>query len=664
MENAPGQEETDSPSPLARFWAKTKEWCRTNPIVVSVFLFLALLFAVSQGIGVMKSIEDASQYARITSLPEMSMQSVLASIEKDKVKSIVAHDMVSGDILRPVQSAYVEVIFADGSSGAMEVVPEIREAMWKGLTDSAQKKKISFKEGYNATRTSAIKDAADIVLIVGLVILGFVLLHKSMGKMAANQGFEAHKRDKSIKLADVIGYEDVKREMREVMDQLERAPEYLAQGIKPPRGVIFTGDPGVGKTMMAKAMANELNADFFYCTGADFAEMYVGVGPKRVKNLFAKARQSKLAFIFIDEIDALGSRQSLGHDSERQATINQMLAEMDGVNENGQLLVMGATNHIDRLDPALVRPGRFDKQIYIPLPDTQTREGILKKYLDSIAGSTEVDLRALAQRTQGFSGAQLRAMVNESKNLALREARLASSNTVKVTQELLERAQEIAILGISERRSEGEEAHRIAVHELGHALVGYLCCPDIFIEKVTTIGRGGALGYTLSRPLTEGALKTEANLRGEIAMMLAGRAAEEIMLGSVSSGAGDDLRRANSVARKMVCQLGMGPSVGLVTPVDTVQPGHPLPPSVEADVKGLLDEVYSKTKHLISVHASWLRDRTDRLLEHGLMGHDALFEDVPKAFSSLFSPGSSTGSEPSTPIMAFKSPDSDRQGQQ
>lgn len=657
MKNASqGQEETNSPSSIERLWVKMKQWCRSNVITASAFAALVLLFALSQGMGVMKSMEDVRQFDRISLLPEMSMQSVLHSIQSNKVRSIIAHDMVSGEMLNRANRAYVEVVFLDGSSGAMEVVPEIREAMWKGLTDAAQKQKISFKEGYDASRPTPLRDTLNIILLVGLAIVGFILLQKSVGKMAASQGFDAHKRDKSIKLDDVIGYDDVKREMREVMDQLQRAPEYIAQGIKPPRGVIFTGDPGVGKTMMAKAMANELNADFFYCTGADFAEMYVGVGPKRVKNLFAKARQSKLAFIFIDEIDALGSRQSLGHDSERQATINQMLAEMDGISENGQLLVLGATNHIDRLDPALIRPGRFDKQIYIPLPDTETREGILRKYLNSIAGSSDVDLRALSQRTQGFSGAQLRAMVNEAKNLALRSARASGSQSVEVNQELLERAQEIAILGISERRSEGEEAHRIAVHELGHALVGYLCCPDIFIEKVTTIGRGGALGYTLSRPLTEGALKTEAGMRGEIAMMLAGRAAEEVILGSVSSGAGDDLQRANSVARKMVCQLGMGPNVGLVTPIDTIKPGQQLPASVEADVKGLLDDVYEKTKHLVRLHAAWLQDRTDRLLEHGLMGHDALFENVPKAFSKLFSPGAVLGNgEEASGLLALRS---------
>lgn len=647
---APGSEDPNSSSTFSRAWARVKDWCRSNPAVAGVFLALALMFSASQGLAWMKTREDVRQYTRIASLPELSMQSLLRSMESDRVKSIVAHDLVSGDWLHGTTRAYVEVIFRDGSAGAMEVVPEIREAMWKSMTDAAQKKKVSFREGYNANQPEPVREGINLALLVGLVIMGFVILQKSMGKLAASHGFSAHKRDKSLRLDDVIGYDDVKREMREVMDQLTRSSEYLAQGIKPPRGVIFTGDPGVGKTMMAKAMANELDADFFYCTGADFAEMYVGVGPKRVKSLFAKARQSKLAFIFIDEIDALGSRTALGHDSERQATINQMLAEMDGVSENGQLLVLGATNHIDRLDPALIRPGRFDKQIYIPLPDTDTREGILRKYLSSIANDASVNLKALAQRTQGFSGAQLRAMVNEAKNLALRQARADGVQDIQVSHELLERAQEIAILGISERRSEGEEAHRIAVHELGHALVGYLCCPDIFIEKVTTIGRGGALGYTLSRPLTEGALKTEHALRGEIAMMLAGRAAEEIVLGSVSSGAGDDLKRANAVARKMVCQLGMGQSVGLLTPMESMQSGHPLPASVEADVRGLLEDIYNKTKQMIHAHAEWLHDRTHRLLENGLMGHDALFEGVHKP-SSVF--GDPKG-QPSL-VLSFKS---------
>jgi cell division protease FtsH len=631
MDNSASGAEAPQPrSMLARFVAKAIAWCRSNLFLVFLGTVGVVGLSASQTMAWLKQQQDIAQFVRVSNMPELGLNTIFASIEAKKVKALVSHELTRQGLAGSSVATYIEVVFKDGSSASMEVVPEIKETMWKGFVDLAKQQQVVIKEGYKVHRPIPYKPMVDGVVWISLGLLAFLLLHRKMTEGTGRQAFQAKGRDKHIRLADVIGYDDVKREMHEVMDQLTRSQEYREQGIKPPRGVIFTGDPGVGKSMMAKAMANELDADFFYCTGADFAEMYVGVGPKRVKELFANARKSKIAFIFIDEIDALGSRQALGHDSERQATINQMLAELDGIQENGQILVLGATNHVDRMDPALLRPGRFDKQIHIPLPDHATRRGILEKYLGSVQIDGVVDLNGLAHRTAGFSGAQLRAMVNESKTLALRDVQGATDKTVRVSQELLERAQEIAILGISERRSEGDEAKRIAIHELGHALAGYLYCHDIHIEKVTTIGRGGALGYTLSRPLTEGALKTEDELRGDICMMLAGRAAEDVMFGSVSSGAVDDLRRANSVARKMVCQLGMGKSVGLVTPMDAVSQGHPAPASVDEDVRALLDEIYDQAKNMVHQHSFWMVDRAARLLESGLLGHDALFSDITR----------------------------------
>lgn len=628
----------DNPSPFAslgRFFSKLMFWCKSHLFLVVLGLASIAAFATSFSLMWIKQQEDVAQFIRISTMPELGLSAIFSLIEEEKISSLVSHELVASGASGHQVVNYIEAVFKDGSSASMRVVPEIKETMWMGFVELTKDQNVAIREGYRVSQVPAYKSSSDAVAWISLAILAFLLLHKKMSESVSKTSFKAVGRDRSIRLEDVIGYGDVKREMKEVMDQLLRSKEYLAQGIKPPRGVIFTGDPGVGKSMMAKAMANELEADFFYCTGADFAEMYVGVGPKRVKELFASARKSSIAFIFIDEIDALGSRQALGHDSERQATINQMLAELDGVQENGRILVMGATNHLDRIDPALLRPGRFDKQIHIPLPDVATRRGILEKYLGSVALSGNVNLDGLSQRTAGFSGAQLRAMVNEAKNLALRESE--GGGNISVSQELLERAQEIAILGISERRSEGDEAKRIAIHELGHALAGYLFCHDIHIEKVTTIGRGGALGYTLSRPLTEGALKTEQELRGDICMMLAGRAAEEVMLGSVSSGAVDDLRRANSVARKMVCQLGMGKRVGLVTPLESVADGYPNPSHVDEDVRSLLDEIYALAKSMVMEHSEWMVDRADALLDLGLLGHEALFGGVNRQDRILLS---------------------------
>ena len=367
-----------------------------------------------------------------------------------------------------------------------------------------------------------------------------------------------------------------------------------------------------------------MGAEFFYCTGADFVEMYVGVGARRVRALFKRARQARISLIFIDEIDAIGSRNKFGSDSERQATINQLLAEMDGMNRNRRLLVMGATNNPDMMDLALLRPGRFDKKIEVPLPDLETRQGILAHYLGKTPIAKDVDLSFIAQRTQGYSGAQLNALVAEAKNLGLREA---NGGDFVINQDMLSMAQEIAILGVSTQHADPYDIERIAVHELGHALVGHLFCKTIHIEKVTLVGRGKALGYTLSRPITERKIRTEKALMADVMMCLAGRAAEETILGDVSSGAADDLIRANEIVHTMVRSLGMGKTTGLQTHPNLVH-GMKFPETVDQDIHQLLEQMYEATKKVISEHEHWMRQKSEHLIKMRLLGHDALFGDL------------------------------------
>jgi cell division protease FtsH len=459
---------------------------------------------------------------------------------------------------------------------------------------------------------------------MAMLIGGLVAAQMLMGEMLSGYNFHPDRPDRSLTLDDVIGYPQEKQEIRELLAQLEAA-KYQAEGEGPrvPRGMLLSGPPGVGKTMIARAIAGSLKAEFFTCTGADFVEMYVGVGPKRVRALFRQARRASSAVIFIDEIDALGSRDNQNMDSERMATINRMLAEMDGMNGQGNFLVIGATNHPDRLDAALRRPGRFDRQIHIPLPDAETRAGILSKYLEKVPAATDVDLRALALRTQGYSGAHLRQVVEEAHKLATREQ--VAGESVQVRHEHLERGQEVALLGVAQRLTVGTEARRAAVHELGHALVGHLCCPGSHVEKVTIVGRGQALGYTLTRPAHEQMLETEANLKGQLAMMLGGRAAEQVMLHSVSNGAMDDLDRANKLARGMVGQLGMGQNFGLRTVIQT-RDGE-WPAVAENDVSALLDEAYALAQKLLNDHKAWLTERTEKLLQLNVLHRDLLFPD-------------------------------------
>lgn len=593
-------------------------WCKENSLTVGCGILCLAALSGSATLSWQASRQGQAQHDRLAGMASMGLGAVLEEVSAGRVKSLVSHE-VPVKTLQGKQSAdFVEVILENGSVGAIVVAPEVKEKLWSSLVEASRQQEMTIQEGYKASRSIPYKRAVDLAAWVLFLLTMLLLLRKHM-MHGASAMFKPTSMDRTLRLDDVAGYDEVKKQMRSVLDQMLNFEKYEAIGIKPPRGLVLTGDPGVGKSMLAKALANEVKADFFYCTASDFVEMYVGVGAKRVRKLFKAARKCKSAFIFIDELDAIGSRTSNGSDSERQATINQLLAEMDGVNENGRLLVMGATNHVDSIDPALLRPGRFDKKLHVPLPDLHTRMEILGKYLPVDHREPCVDMEGMAQRTTGFSGAQLRSVVNTARNLAMKAG-------TKVSMSMLEDAQEIALLGESRGKSEGKEVLRVAVHELGHALAGYLYCPDLYVEKVTTFGRGNALGYASSRPVEERALKTEEEILGNICMMLAGRAAESVILGSVSSGAMDDLSRANDLARKMVCHLGMGKSMGLATMPSN---GDARISEVAAgDIKDILEEQYERAKNMVEQHREWFEQRTRELLDKGLLAHDALFSGM------------------------------------
>ena len=613
-------------------WRKTKLWAKTirnyasnHPALFGVYLGMAVVFTVMGTVGVADYQKNKAQVAQLEPLREITTFDLQNKIKDKQVKELVNHYVDVGSFLVPNKKKITEIVYFKPPSQKIHT-EEVNSSFWEEINKLALQYPFSIKEGYDGSSSNRLYGWASTGLFLLLLITVLVMAQKLVGEVISGHSFKPQKRDMDLMMKDVIGYEDVKQELFEVMDQIRHASAYEKKGIVAPRGILLTGDPGVGKTMMAKAMANEMGAEFFYCTGSDFVEMYVGVGPKRVRTLFKQARNSRMAFIFIDEIDAIGSRNKMGSDSERQATINQMLAEMDGVNKNKNLLILGATNHTELMDPALLRPGRFDKKIHVPLPDLSTRKGILERYLGNIAIDETLDLDALAQRTQGYSGAQLSSLVAEAKNLSLRESK---GEHVVVSQELIERAQEIAILGISEQKAEPEDLERVSIHELGHALLGYLYCRSSHVEKVTLVGRGKALGYTLSRPLKETQLKTEQELRYEVMMMLAGRAAEEVILGSVSSGAADDLMRANHVVKRMVCDLGMGKQTGLRTQPDSMDPGAKLPDGIEQDIRSLLNELYVETKKLISLETQWFEIQNKALLEEKILGHNRLFVNNP-----------------------------------
>lgn len=363
--------------------------------------------------------------------------------------------------------------------------------------------------------------------------------------------------DTGVRFADVAGCDESKQELEEVVDFLKNSGKYTAIGAKIPKGVLLVGPPGTGKTLLARAVAGEAGVPFFKMSGADFVEMFVGVGAARVRDLFKQAREKAPCIVFIDEIDAIGRQRSsagIGGNDEREQTLNQLLVEMDGFDSRSGVIILAATNRAEILDPALLRPGRFDRQVLVDKPDLEGRLAILKIHSKNLRLAPDVDLRKIAQASAGLAGADLANICNEAALMAVRAKR------DKVRQEDFEEAIEKSIAGL-ERKSRvmnEKERQTVAYHETGHALTAYLTKGSSPVSKISIVPRGfGALGYTLQYPTEDRFLLTQDELLGDIDVMLGGRAAEEVTFNSISTGASNDIQRASDQVRKMICEYGM-----------------------------------------------------------------------------------------------------------
>ena len=383
----------------------------------------------------------------------------------------------------------------------------------------------------------------------------------SFGKARARRISE---KQNKVTFQDVAGIDEAEEELREIIEFLRDPQKFQKLGGKIPKGVLLVGPPGTGKTLLAKAIAGEANAPFFSISGSDFVEMFVGVGASRVRDLFAQGKKHAPCIIFMDEIDAVGRRRGAGlgggHD-EREQTLNQLLVEMDGFETNDGVILIAATNRPDVLDPALLRPGRFDRQVVVPRPDVKGREEILRVHARRIPLAPNVELKVLARGTPGFSGADLANLVNESALLAARQ----NKKFVEMTD--FENAKDKVLMGV-ERRSmiiSDAEKRTIAYHEAGHTLVADFLPGTDPVHKVTIIPRGRALGLTQQLPLDDKYNYSREYLINQITILLGGRAAEEIVLNQLTTGAGDDLEKATEMARKMVCEWGMSDKLGPLT---------------------------------------------------------------------------------------------------
>jgi len=383
----------------------------------------------------------------------------------------------------------------------------------------------------------------------------------SFGKSRAKLLTEAQQKNT---FADVAGIQEAKEELEEIIAFLKDPKKFTKLGGRIPKGVLLVGSPGTGKTLLARAIAGEAGVPFFSISGSDFVEMFVGVGASRVRDLFVQGKKNAPCIIFIDEIDAVGRHRGAGlgggHD-EREQTLNQLLVEMDGFESNDGVILIAATNRPDVLDPALLRPGRFDRRVIVPRPDVKGREGIIRVHLRKVPLGDDVDVVLLARSTPGFSGADLENLVNEAALLAAR------NDKEKVHQRDFELAKDKVLMG-SERRSmiiSEEEKRNTAYHEAGHALVAKLVPGADPVHKVTIIPRGMALGLTQQVPTDDRYTASRDRLENDLAIFFGGRAAEEIVLGQVTTGAGNDIERATDLARKMVCEWGMSEKLGPMT---------------------------------------------------------------------------------------------------
>lgn len=478
--------------------------------------------------------------------------------------------------------------------------------------------------------TTILSSLLPMLLIVGI---WFMLMQQSQGGGGRVMNFgksRARRYDEDnikITFKDVAGADEAKQELEEVVEFLKHPKKYNDLGAKIPKGVLLYGPPGTGKTLLAKAVAGEAGVPFFSISGSDFVEMFVGVGASRVRDLFEQAKKSAPCIVFIDEIDAVGRQRGAGlgggHD-EREQTLNQLLVEMDGFGANEGIIMIAATNRPDILDPALLRPGRFDRQIVVDRPDIKGRQEILKVHVKGKPISSEVELGVIARRTPGFTGADLSNLVNEAALMAARK------NKNKIDMPEMEEAAERVIMG-PERRSRvisDKEKRLTAYHEGGHTLVGMLLDNTDPVHKVTIIPRGRAGGYTLSLPKEDRYYATRSEMLDELKVLLGGRVAEALVLKEISSGASNDLQRATSLARQMICEYGMSPELGPMTfghRQDQVFLGRDIgrdkdyseevAAKIDKEIRKFIDEAYQKTESLLNENMDKLHLIADALIE-------------------------------------------------
>ena len=596
-----------------------------------------------------------------TSTDEISYSQFLKKVQLGEISSVLISKDTLYAIPKDEKKPETEVSkkvsqneFLNSLAGAQKApvvqykvtIPNDTDSLYKVLEENAVD--INVKKPQEGSILSTI--GSILVPVFFIIMIIFILKGIQQGGSAAmNFGKSRAKmlQESKVKITfnDVAGIDEERQELEEIVDFLKSPEKYTKLGAKIPKGVLLVGAPGTGKTLMAKAVAGEAGVPFFSISGSDFVEMFVGVGASRVRDLFEQAKKHQPCIIFIDEIDAVGRQRGAGlgggHD-EREQTLNQLLVEMDGFDENTNIIVIAATNRPDILDTALLRPGRFDRQIYISLPDIKGREDILKVHAKNKVLNPAVDLKVLAKRTSGFTGADLRNLLNEAALLAAR------NNEENISMDDIDKSIDRVEAGI-EKKSKvltDEDKETTAYHEVGHALINVLLEDSRNeLHKVSIIPRGYALGITWSRPKDERVHTSKNDLLCQIAITLGGRAAEEIVYGkdNVSTGASSDLQKVSETARKMVMSWGMSEKLGNLTYGKSQEHifmgrdfGHQRDYSeqvafeIDEEVKSIVDVQYKKVLELLSNNRDILDALSHELLEKETMDADEFIESVKK----------------------------------
>lgn len=543
------------------------------------------------------------------------------------------------------------------------------EDFFADLTEEQCPNKAAITLTYDDPSSGSVWSSIIVPIVLYALLFGvfMLIIRKSTG--ANNQAMNFGKtkanqvRDIKVRFSDVAGAEEEKQELQEIVDFLKHPKKYTEIGARIPRGVLLVGPPGTGKTLFAKAVAGEANVPFFSISGSDFVEMFVGVGASRVRDLFEQAQKNMPCIIFIDEIDAVGRQRGAGlggGNDEREQTLNQLLVQMDGFEANSSIIVMAATNRADILDPALMRPGRFDRQIYVNTPDVKGREEIFKVHSRNKPLASDINFKSLARLTSGFTGADIENILNEAAILAAR------ANRKLITMKDISEAVNKVMAGPAKKsRLVTETDKRItAYHESGHAIVAKLMKNCDSVHEVSIIPRGMAAGYTITLPENDDNHMTKGKLLDTIAMMLGGRAAEELVIKDISTGASNDIQRATQLARRMVTEWGMSESIGnmYLGSSEEVFLGRDyqahttyseeVAAKIDEEVKTIIDNQYQVALNLLRENRSIMDAMVKALYEKETIYEDeidALFGEQHDDNDSLFSSSVNRAESTDTP---------------